>query len=44
MINLQYITRYVRGRGGYVIMEDQSMVEVAASRKDEFLERMKQGC
>lgn len=41
IINLQHIIRYVRGRGGYVVMEDKSTVEVAASRKDQFLEYMK---
>ena len=42
VVNLQYITRYVRGRGGYVLMQDNVMVEVAASKKDAFLEIMRQ--
>lgn len=42
IVNLQHISRYVRGRGGYVIMEDKTTVEVAASRKDQFLEYMKE--
>jgi two-component system LytT family response regulator len=41
IINLQYISKYVRGRGGYILMQDGAMVDVAASRKDAFLERMK---
>lgn len=43
IINLQYIVRYIKGRGGYVLMEDKSTVEVAASKKDAFLEHMKAG-
>lgn len=42
IINLQYISKYIRGRGGYLIMQDGSKVEVAASRKDVFLESIKQ--
>ncbi len=43
IINLQYIVRYIKGRGGYVLMEDKSTVEVAASKKEAFLEHMKMG-
>lgn len=43
IINLRYMVRYQRGRGGYVIMEDKSTVEVAANRKEVFLEQMKHG-
>ena len=43
IINLKHITRYVRGRGGYVLMQDGSTVEVAASKKDAFLTQLKQG-
>lgn len=37
IINLGCIQKYYRGRGGYVIMEDGSQIEVAARRKDDFL-------
>lgn len=43
IINLRFIARYIKGRGGYVLMEDKSMVEVAASKKEAFLEHMKMG-
>lgn len=43
IINLQYIVRYIKGRGGHVVMEDKSTVEVAASKKEAFLELMKTG-
>lgn len=38
IINLQYISRYVRGEGGFVIMTDGSEVEVSRNKKKEFLE------
>ncbi len=38
LINLEHIKRYVKGEGGYVIMADDSMVEVARSRKADFLQ------
>ena len=34
LINLNEVTKYVRGEGGYVIMSDGSSVNVARSRKD----------
>ena len=39
LINLNYIKKYNRGRGGLVELEDGSVLEVAARRKDEFLNR-----
>ncbi len=41
IINLNYMTRYVKGRGGYIVMEDNSMVEVASRKKEAFLEFLK---
>jgi two-component system, LytTR family, response regulator len=40
IINLQNIQKYHKGRGGYVIMEDGSSIEVATRRKEEFLRRL----
>lgn len=39
LINLQYIKRYKKGKGGQVIMSDGSEIEVSASRKPELLKR-----
>ncbi len=39
LINLNYITKYNRGRGGLVELEDGSKIEVATRRKDEFLKK-----
>ncbi|XZF14226.1 LytR/AlgR family response regulator transcription factor [Chitinophagaceae bacterium MMS25-I14] len=41
VINLQCVSRYVRGRGGYVHMKDGTTVEVSINKKDAFLEAIK---
>jgi two-component system LytT family response regulator len=40
IINLNKIKSYQKGRGGYVIMEDGSSIEVASRRRDEFMQRL----
>ena len=37
LINLNYMKSYVKGRGGYVIMENSKELAVANERKDDFL-------
>ncbi len=37
LINLKFIKKYYKGRGGYVIMHDEASVPVAERKKDEFL-------
>ena len=37
IINLNFIKKYTKGRGGHVIMSDGSTLEVATRRKDAFL-------
>ena len=37
MINLDHVTKYVKGRGGYVILSDGSHADVSARRKDELM-------
>ena len=39
LVSLNYIKKYNRGRGGYIEMDDGTMLEVATRRKDEFLSR-----
>ena len=39
LINLNYIKKYNRGRGGFIELDDGSIIEVASRRKDEFLKR-----
>jgi two-component system LytT family response regulator len=40
IINLQKIEKYHKGRGGYVVLEDGSEIEVAIRRRQEFLRRL----
>jgi hypothetical protein len=42
LIHLDYIQSYVKGDGGYVIMSDNTSLDVSRRRKESFLERM--GC
>ncbi len=42
MINLAHMVKYTKGAGGYVIMSDDSIVEVAKRKREEFL-RMVRG-
>ncbi len=41
LINLNYIEKYYRGEGGYVVMIDGTSVDVSRRKKEEFLERLK---
>ncbi len=41
LVNLQYIKSYNKGKGGFVILEDGSEIEVSSRRKDEFLKSLK---
>ncbi len=41
LVNLQYITKYIKGKGGQVRMIDDSYVDVSSTRKKELLERFK---
>lgn len=37
MVNLNHIKKYVRGAGGYVVLSDDSHVDVSVRRKDELM-------
>ncbi len=37
-INLNKLSKYVKGKGGYVVMDDGTSVNVSAGRKKEFME------
>ncbi|MFH1297831.1 MAG: LytTR family DNA-binding domain-containing protein [Bacteroidota bacterium] len=41
LVNLIYIKRYVKGKGGSVIMEDNTEVEVSVRKKPDFLVKLK---
>ena len=39
VVNIQYIKRYIKGKGGQLIMIDDACVEVSQSRKQQLLDR-----
>lgn len=41
LINLQYVKRYKKGKGGLVIMNDGTAIDVSATRKSELLAKFK---
>ncbi len=40
LINLDHVKKYLKGEGGYVVMSDNSQVEVSRRKKNEFLEKL----
>lgn len=40
LVNMAYVKSYNRGKGGYVCMCDNSVIEVASRRKEDFLKRL----
>lgn len=40
IINLQHLRKYVKGKGGYVILSDGKELEVSVRKKEEFLLRL----
>jgi two-component system, LytTR family, response regulator len=40
IVNLNRVQSYQKGRGGYVVMEDNSSIEVAIRRREEFLRKL----
>lgn len=42
LINLNYMRKFVKGDGGFLIMDDDKHIEVSRRRRPAFLEKMKQ--
>ena len=40
LINLEHVKKYIKGEGGYVMLSDNSQVEVSRRNKNDFLERL----
>ncbi len=40
LINLEHVKKYIKGEGGYVVMADDSQVEVSRRNKTDFLEKL----
>lgn len=41
LINLKYVSKYVKGKGGIIIMKDNTEIHVSKARKNDFLEELK---
>ena len=41
LINIQYVVKYLKGKGGQVEMTDGSVVDVSVNQKASFLEKFK---
>ncbi|MEM9919732.1 MAG: LytTR family DNA-binding domain-containing protein [Bacteroidota bacterium] len=39
LINLMYVRQYIKGEGGYLIMEDGSNLKLAKNRREAFIHR-----
>ncbi|MEM9821861.1 MAG: LytTR family DNA-binding domain-containing protein [Bacteroidota bacterium] len=42
LINLNYMRKFVKGDGGYLVMDDNKKIEVSRRRRPAFMERMRQ--
>lgn len=42
IVNLSFVKKYFKGRGGYVEMNDQTTIEVATRKRDDFLSKFDQ--
>jgi len=40
IVNLKHIEKYVRGKGGYLLLSDGSKVDVSVRKKDELMKRL----
>lgn len=40
LINLAHVKKYNKGRGGFVTMSDESIVDISRANKDEFMKRV----
>lgn len=43
LVNLNEVTKYIRGEGGYLVMNDGSTVNVSRNRKDKLLSKLQPG-
>lgn len=41
IININHIKKYYRGEGGYVVLSDNSQVEISRRKKNEFIEKLR---
>jgi two-component system, LytTR family, response regulator len=42
LVNLAYVQKYIKGRGGYVILKNGQSLIVSSRKKDEFIDRLEE--
>lgn len=40
LINIRFVRKYIKGRGGYVVLEDGTTIDVSARKKLEFIDNL----
>ncbi len=40
LVNLQYVNSYIKGKGGYIILNDKTEIEISTRRKEDFLKAL----
>ena len=43
LVNLNEVSKYIKGEGGYLIMSDDSSIDVSRSRKEMLLKKLQPG-
>jgi two-component system LytT family response regulator len=43
IVNVNFVERYIKGRGGHVVMKNGKMLEVSSRKKDDFFEKLGEG-
>jgi two-component system LytT family response regulator len=43
IVNLNEVNKYIKGEGGYLIMSDDSAIDVSRSRKEMLLKKLQPG-
>lgn len=41
IVNLNFVSKYIKGNAGYALMNDGTQISISRSRKDEFLDKFK---
>lgn len=42
LVNLRFVSSYVKGKGGYLIMQDHAEIEVSTRKKEGFIKRLRE--
>ncbi|MFN3382424.1 MAG: LytR/AlgR family response regulator transcription factor, partial [Runella zeae] len=40
LVNLRHVKKYIKGEGGIIVMNDDTQIEVARRRKEDFLNEL----